>query len=58
MIPVQANTQVWVAGGRIDMRKGVDGLAMLDQPVLTQDPFSSHFFVFRGRGGDLVKVLW
>jgi hypothetical protein len=31
---------------------------MLVQPVLAQDPFSGHLFVFRGRCGDLIKVLW
>lgn len=58
MIPVPANTQVWLAAGKTDMRKGFDGLAMLAQSVLAQDPFSGHLFVFRGRCGDLIKVLW
>jgi len=40
------------------MRKGFDGLAAQVQQVLTTDPFSGHLFVFRGRRGDLVKVLW
>jgi transposase len=57
MIPVPANTQVWLAAGKTDMRKGFDGLAMLAQSVLAQDPFSGHLFVFRGRDGDLIKVL-
>jgi transposase len=39
------------------MRKGFDGLAMLVQQQLGQDPFSGQLFVFRGRRGDLVKVL-
>ena len=58
MIPVPANTQVWLAVGKTDMRKGFDGLAIVAQSVLAQDPFSGHLFVFRGRGGDLIKVLW
>jgi transposase len=58
MIPVPANTQVWLAAGRTDMRKGFDGLSILAQTVLEQDPFSSHVFVYRGRRGDLIKVLW
>jgi len=53
MIPVPANMQVWLAAGKTDMRKGFDGLAML-----AQDPFSGHLFVFHGRCGDLIKVLW
>ena len=43
--------KVHLAFGFIDMRKGIDGLAMLVQGVLRQDPFSGHLFVFRGRKG-------
>jgi len=50
--------KVHLALGYVDMRKGIDGLAMLVQGVLRQDPFSGHLFVFRGRRGDLVKVIW
>ena len=58
MIPVPASTRVWLAVGVIDMRKGFNGLAALAQDVLKQDPFSGHLFVFRGRRGDLLKVIW
>jgi transposase len=40
------------------MRKGMDGLAARVQTALTENPFSGHIFVFRGRRGDLVKLLW
>jgi len=49
MIPVPAGVRVWLATGHTDMRKGFDGLAMLVQEVLRQDPFSGQLFVFRGR---------
>lgn len=58
MIPVPASTRVWLAAGVPDMRKGFNGLAALAQDVLKQDPFSGHLFVFRGRRGDLLKVIW
>ena len=58
MIPVPAMTRVWLAAGVTDMRKGFNGLAALAQDVLKQDPFSGHLFVFRGRRGDLLKVIW
>ena len=45
------SVKVHLALGYIDMRKGIDGLAMLVQGVLQQDPFSGHLFVFRGRTG-------
>jgi transposase len=47
-----------VAAGVTDMRKGMDGLAALVQTTLAENPFSGHIFVFRGRRGDLVKLVW
>ncbi len=40
------------------MRKGFDGLSALVQSALAETPFSGHLFVFRGRRGDRVKILW
>ena len=40
------------------MRKGMDGLAMLAQQVLAEDPFGGALFAFRGKRGGLVKLLW
>ncbi len=58
MIPVPARTKVWLAAGVTDMRKGFAGLAAQAQTVLLADPYSGHLFVFRGRRGDLIKVIW
>ena len=58
MIPVPVGVRVWIASGRTDMRRGFDGLALQVQETLNQDPHSGHLFVFRGRRGDLIKVLW
>lgn len=58
MIPVPAQTKVWLAAGVTDMRKGFNGLSALAEKVLAEDPFSGHLFVFRGRRGDLIKVIW
>ena len=58
MIGVPAGTRVWLAAGVIDMRNGMDGLAALAQTALEHNPFSGQIFVFRGRRGDLVKLLW
>ena len=57
MIAPRPGVRVWLAAGVTDMRKGFDGLAALVQPHLGQDPFSGQLFAFRGRRGDLVKVL-
>ena len=58
MIGPPGGARVWLAAGVTDMRKGFDGLAALVQQALTEDPFSGQVFVFRGRRGDLVKLLW
>src|SRR5690606_13069735 len=47
-----------LAAGVTDMRRGFDGLAAIVQSKLAEDPFSGHVFVFRGRKGDRIKVLW
>ena len=58
MIGLPGGTKVWLACGVTDMRKGFDGLAALVQLNLHEDPFSGQMFVFRGRRGDRVKILW
>jgi len=58
VIALPAGVRVWLATGRTDMRKGFDGLALLVQETLRHDPHGGHLFVFRGRRGDLLKVLW
>jgi transposase len=52
------NVQVWVATTPVDMRKSFDALVEVVRAFLKQDPLSGHLFVFRNRGGQLVKVLW
>ena len=58
MITVPAGVRIYLACGVTDMRRGFDGLSMMAQDVLKQDPFSGAIFCFRGRRGDLVKVLY
>jgi transposase len=58
MIPVPSGAHVWIAAGYTDMRKGFDGLALRVQETLKRDPHCGHLFVFRGRRGDLIKLLW
>jgi transposase len=58
MIGLPSGTRIWLAAGLTDMRRGFDGLAALAQSALEQEPFSGHVFVFRGRRGDIIKLLW
>ena len=55
---IPGGARIWLVAGHTDMRKGFDGLAALVQVQLKQNPFSGQVFIFRGRRGDRVKVLW
>jgi transposase len=58
MIPLRSDVRVWIATGHTDMRRGMNGLALQVQQGLKRDPHAGDLFVFRGRRGDLIKVLW
>jgi len=58
MIPVPSNTRVWLAAGVTDMRRGLATLAAQAEQTLKLNPFTGHMFVFRGRRGDLIKIIW
>lgn len=53
-----AGLQVWVATTPVDMRKSFDSLCEVVRAFLGRDPLSGHLFVFRNKGGQLVKILW
>ena len=55
---VPSGTRVWLAVGTTDMRKGFTGLSAVVQHALASNPLGGHVFVFRGRRGDLLKMLW
>ena len=58
MIPIPAGVRVWLATGHTDMRRGMNGLSLQVQEALGRNPHAGDLYVFRGRRGDLVKVLW
>ena len=58
MIPVPSGVRVWLAVGRTDMRRGMNGLAPQVQEALQRDPHAGDLFVFRGTRGGLIKILW
>jgi transposase len=58
LIGLPSGTRVWLAAGVTDMRKGFAGLAAIAKTTLAKDPYGGHVFVFRGKRGDLVKLLW
>jgi transposase len=58
VIELRSGTRIWLAAGITDMRRGFHGLSAQVQTVLEQEPYSGHVFVFRGKRGDLIKLLW
>ena len=58
MIPVPSGVRVWLSSGVTDMRRGMNGLSLQVQEALGRDPVAGDLYVFRGRRGNLIKVLW
>ena len=58
MIPIPTGVRVWLATGHTDTRKGSPDLALQVQEILKRDPLSGRIFCFRGRRGNLLKVIW
>jgi hypothetical protein len=58
VIELKSGTRIWIAAGFTDLRRGFQGLSSIVETVLEQAPFSGHVFVFRGKRGDLIKLLW
>jgi len=57
MIAPPSGVRVWLATGATDMRRGMNGLALQVQQAL-RDPHAGDLYVFRGKRGNLVKILW
>jgi transposase len=58
MLSVAPGTKVYLATEPVDLRRGHDGLVALVEKTLSLDPYAGHLFVFVGRRGDRVKVLF
>ena len=51
--------EVYLACGRTDMRKSIDGLAAIIEQQFRMDPFTRTLFLFCGRRADRIKgLLW
>ena len=58
MMGLAAGTRIWIVAGMTDLRRGFVGLSAVVQTALQENPFSGQVFIFRGKRGDLIKVLW
>lgn len=54
---ISAAENIYIACGKTDMRKSIDGLAALVQSQYRLDPFSKSIFLFCGGKSDRVKIL-
>jgi len=50
--------KAYVCTEPVDMRKSIDGLSQLVEPLLSGDAFSGSVFVFMSRRREKVKLLW
>src|SRR5262249_35207416 len=58
MIPVPWGGRVWLAGGHTDMRRGLNRLALPVPEGVERAPHAGDLYVFRGKRGHLIKILW
>lgn len=58
MIPIASGVRVWIATGHTDMRRGMNSLGLLVQEAFKRDPHGGDLYVFRGKSGKLIKILW
>jgi transposase len=58
MIAMPPGVRVWIATGHTDMRRGMNTLALLVQEAFKRDPHGGDLYVFRGKSGKLIKILW
>jgi transposase len=58
LLPMGSGVKVWLATGHTDMRCGFPSLALRVEEVLKHEPLGGHLFCFRGRRGDLIKLIW
>lgn len=58
MLTLPPGAKVFLATGRVDGRKGINGLSALVRSQFAQDPLSGQLFVFFSRRADRVRVLY
>jgi transposase len=58
MIGAPISSRIWIVAGATDLRRGFDGLCALVQHQLNESPYSGDAYIFRGRRGDRIKILW
>ena len=57
MLQITPKHKIYLAVQRIDFRKGMDSIIALCNHHYQLNPMSGHFFIFRNRKGDSIKIL-
>lgn len=58
MLSLNTDTKIYLSCGVTDMRKGINGLSVLAQEVISEKISTGAMFVFRGKRSDRIKILW
>jgi transposase len=57
MLSLPSPVKIFLCVEPVDLRRSFDGLAAIARDGLGEDPLSGHWFVFRNRRGDRIKIL-
>jgi transposase len=57
MLSLPSPVKIFLCAQPVDLRRSFDGLAAIAREGLAEDPLSGHWFVFRNRRGDRIKIL-
>ena len=58
MLNLSNSNKVYLATGATDLRKSIDGLAIIVQMRFKLDPFSNSLFIFCNKNRDKIKILY
>ena len=58
MLNIESSSKIYLCTGHTDMRKGINGLSLLAQSVISDKLNMGAFFVFRVKRADRIKILW
>ena len=57
MLTISPAVRIYLATGATDLRRSIDGLSAVVRDQLQLDPLSGHWFLFRNKRGDRLKIL-
>jgi transposase len=58
MLAIPDGVRIFIRPGKTDLRQGINGLSMLAEGVMRQNPFSGNLFVFANKCGRTIKLIY